>query len=55
MCDTGTGPTFVWRHGNVRDAVRDDGCAHSKVGPHGHRGIIEVRIADDEGFRCTAW
>jgi hypothetical protein len=51
---SGTGPTFVWHHGNTGDPVHDDGCNHNLQGTYGHQGLITVKVSDSRGQSCTA-
>jgi hypothetical protein len=51
---TGTAREFIWYHGNIGDAVRDDGCTHPLQGKFGHQGLIFLLVTSDAGWRCTA-
>jgi hypothetical protein len=50
---TGSGPSFVWHHGNKGDPVSDDGCDHDLQGKYGHQGLITLAVADGLGTTCT--
>lgn len=47
--------TFVWKHGNKGDSVRDDGCDHQIQGKYGHQGEISVYVDDGHGWSCLAF
>src|SRR5207247_345649 len=52
-----TGTAFVWHHPDQKDSAPPGRCAcdHADMGPHGHQGLITVKVTHGHYQRTATY